>query len=109
MPEMSGCATDATFIDDFRTALNQARNMVQRLVSYRARYQGHLQPSPLVYTGYSPAETSPTTATSVTSPLLMNERDMDRSRTGVMSGLVTVLQRNMRVRYELDIVEVVRS
>lgn len=40
---------------------------------------------------------------------MLNERDMDRSRTGIMTSLVAILQRSLRVCYELDIVEVVRA
>ncbi|KAG8904203.1 hypothetical protein FRB99_002106 [Tulasnella sp. 403] len=94
--------------DDFRTALNQAKQLIQMLISYRARFASHLQPSPMTYSPYSPAEIS-SAVSSTSPPPLMNERDMDRSRTGIMSALVTILQRNLRVRYELDIVELVRA
>ncbi|KIO29376.1 hypothetical protein M407DRAFT_70503 [Tulasnella calospora MUT 4182] len=40
---------------------------------------------------------------------MLNERDIDRSRTGIMTSLVAILQRSLRVCYELDIVEVVRA
>ncbi|KAG9036760.1 hypothetical protein FRB95_008091 [Tulasnella sp. JGI-2019a] len=94
--------------DDFKTALNQASSFVQLLASYRARYQGHTQGSPLTYIAFSAGD-SPPASSSKSSPPILNDQDLDRSRTGVISAIVNILQRNLRVRYELDIVEVLRA
>lgn len=38
-----------------------------------------------------------------------NNADLERARVEAMTRLVTVLQRNLRVRYELDVEEVVKA
>ena len=35
--------------------------------------------------------------------------DVDRARADLINSLVSVMQRNIRVRYELDIVELIRA
>ncbi|KAG8875681.1 hypothetical protein FRB97_004816 [Tulasnella sp. 331] len=96
------------YSDKGKTTLNQASSLVQLLTTYRTRYQGHIQSSPLAYIAFSGGESSPASS-SRSSPPILNDQDLDRSRTGIISALVTILQRNLRVRYELDIVEVLRA
>ncbi|KAG9027306.1 hypothetical protein FS837_004314, partial [Tulasnella sp. UAMH 9824] len=99
--------------DDFKTTLSQARSLIQTLVSYRTLYPGHPSPSPLTLTSsstsYGDSDFSGGGSSSATSAPMLNERDMDRTRTGIMTSLVAILQRSLRVCYELDIVEVVRA
>jgi rapamycin-insensitive companion of mTOR len=95
--------------DDFRSVLGQARSMVKQLVAYRANYQGQAQPSPLSYTGFSPIDAPTNGSLPPNPPLLMNERDLDRSRTGLMTSLVSLLQKNLRIRYELVFEDVVEA
>ena len=38
-----------------------------------------------------------------------NSADLEKARVEAMTRLVTVLQRNLRVRYELDVEEVVKA
>lgn len=100
--------TQSLLSDDFKTALTQANSLVQLLITYRTRYHGHLQPSPVTYAAFSGGESSPASS-SKSSPPILNDVDMDRSRTGIITALISILQRNVRVRYELDGVEVVRA
>lgn len=98
--------------DDFKTTLSQARSLIQTLATYRTLYPGNPTPSPMTATSSNisyGSEFSGGGTSSGTSVPMMNERDMDRSRTGIMTSLVAILQRSLRVCYELDIVEVVRA
>ena len=76
------------YLDDFRTALNQASNCIQTLASV------------------SRPGTSPPTSL-ITSPA--NGDDLDRVRIDTMAKLIRILQRNLRVRYELNVAELVQS
>ena len=78
--------------DDFRTALQQASNHV-RTLSTLAR-SGTLSPTSLASTS--------------TTPSPPNEADLSRPRKDAMNQLITVLQRNLRVRYELSLSEVIQ-
>ncbi|KAG8959078.1 hypothetical protein FRC03_008460 [Tulasnella sp. 419] len=91
--------------DDFRTALNQATSLIQTLVSYQQRSSGNSFMIP------SPQQSTFTTSSdpSVSPQSVMNDLDVDRSRTFIMTDLVIVLQRNARVKYELDILEVMKG
>src|SRR5712675_196666 len=82
------------FEDDFRTILQQARGHVKTLIS-------------LSRTATSP----PTSPGSSTSPHTASLHDPETTRTRVdtMTKLITLLQRNLRVQYELDMVQVAHA
>ncbi|KAF7365155.1 hypothetical protein MVEN_00387000 [Mycena venus] len=77
--------------EDFRTALNNASTCIKSL-SALARNNA----------------TSPSAGSSSTSPTI-NAADVDRQRVEVMTQLVSILQRNLRVRYELNLTEVMQA
>ncbi|KAI9064633.1 hypothetical protein FKP32DRAFT_1648919 [Trametes sanguinea] len=89
--------------DDFRSAMHQANNAVKTLL-YLSRQQSHHQmnssaPSP---------STSPSTST-LPNPATATEAELNRARVETMAKLIHILQRNLRVRYELDVAEVVHA
>ncbi len=52
--------------------------------------------------------TSPSTS-SLPNPATATEAELNRARIGTMNKLIGILQRNLRVRYELDVAEVVHA
>jgi hypothetical protein len=82
--------------DDFRSALFHASNSIKTL-SLLARPAAH-----------SPGLTSASSA-SGHSPATTNPTDVDRTRIDTMAKLITILQRNMRVRYELNIEDLAQA
>lgn len=80
--------------DDFRTALQQASSYIRILAS-----AGNRAPT-------SPP-TSPT-ASSSSIPDVTTDAEANRIRADAMTRLIGVLQRNLRVRYELDVAQVVK-
>ncbi|KAG6337319.1 hypothetical protein ID866_1781 [Astraeus odoratus] len=76
--------------DDFRTALNQANSYIKSLTSV---------PRPVT----SPSSPSSTSSGSPASP------EQDRTRIDIMNKLVTLLQRNLRVRYEIHVPDLVQA
>ncbi|KAI0322355.1 Rapamycin-insensitive companion of mTOR, N-term-domain-containing protein [Amylostereum chailletii] len=79
--------------DDFRTALQQASSYIKLLASAG---RSHASPS-----------TSPSTSSAPDG--LMTDVDIARARTDAMSKLTVILQRNLRVRYEVDVAKVVQA
>ncbi|KAJ7761527.1 Rapamycin-insensitive companion of mTOR, N-term-domain-containing protein [Mycena maculata] len=79
--------------EDFRTALNNASTCIKSLA---ALARG---------TATSPI---PNTAASSSAPPI-NGADMDRQRIELMTKLVAILQRNLRVRYELNLADVMQA
>ncbi|KAG1745997.1 Rapamycin-insensitive companion of mTOR, N-term-domain-containing protein [Suillus paluster] len=77
--------------DDFRTALAQANACLKSLNSL------------------SRPVTSPPPASSPSSTSSISAADSDRSKIDIMNRLVCILQRNLRVRYELNLPEVVQA
>jgi hypothetical protein len=82
------------FKDDFRTILQQARGHVRTLIS-------------LSRTVTSP----PTSPTSPTAPQItsLHGPETTRARFVAMTKLIGLLQRNLRVQYELDVVQVAHA
>ena len=82
------------FKDDFRTTLQQARGHVKTLIS-------------LSRTVTSP----PTSPGSLIAAQATNLHDLETTRTRVdaMTKLIGLLQRNLRVQYELDVVQVAHA
>ena len=76
--------------DDFQTAMQQASGYIKTLSS------GRSVPSPA---------TSPSLSTALPSA----SDDVDKIRIDAMKRLTTVLQRNLRVRYELNVAQVVQA
>lgn len=79
--------------EDFRTALQEAMGYLRSLHKLSG-------PTPL-----SPS-TSPSTS-NITSAT--NDHELDRLRVDTMNHLIGVLQRNLRVRYDLNIPDVVQA
>ncbi|EPQ54453.1 hypothetical protein GLOTRDRAFT_116357 [Gloeophyllum trabeum ATCC 11539] len=77
--------------DDFHTALNHAITCIRTLASL-GRASGSQSPSP---------------STSTTKPSPSTELEIDAARVDAMNRLVGILQRNLRVRYAVNISEVV--
>ena len=48
-------------------------------------------------------------SSSQTIPLMGDQRELDRARIDAMETLVSILKRNTRVRYEIDVVELVKA
>ncbi len=82
------------FEDDFRTILQQAWGHVRTLLSLS---RAATSPSA------SPGASTPTQAISLHDP------ETNRARIEAMTKLIGLLQRNLRVQYELDVVQVVRA
>jgi large subunit ribosomal protein L17e len=82
------------FKDDFRTILQLARGHIRTLIS-------------LSRTVNSP----PTSPGSSTAPQATSLHDPEATRTRIdaMNKLIVLLQRNLRVQYELDVVQVVHA
>ncbi|KAG1808998.1 Rapamycin-insensitive companion of mTOR, N-term-domain-containing protein [Suillus variegatus] len=77
--------------DDFRTALAQANSCIKSLSSL------------------SRPITSPPPASSPSSTSSNSAADNDRSRIDIMNRFVCILQRSLRVRYEVNLPEVVQA
>ena len=89
--------------DDFRTAMHQARSAIKALLHLSRQYPyshpGSSAPSP---------SASPSTST-LPNVLTASEAELNRARIETMARLIGILQRNLRVRYELDVAEVVHA
>lgn len=81
-------------LDDSRTVLQQASAYIRALSSIG---RPHASPS-----------TSPSTSSIPASPP-GHDNDGTRLRIEAMTRLITILQRNLRVRYELDVAQVVQA
>ncbi|KAI0789744.1 Rapamycin-insensitive companion of mTOR, N-term-domain-containing protein [Abortiporus biennis] len=77
--------------DDFRTALQQASTFIRNLSSTSSL---NLSPS-----------NGPSTSTSSN----LEEPELSRSRIQIMNQLINVLQRNLRVRYEIVVADVIQA
>ncbi|KAJ7675763.1 Rapamycin-insensitive companion of mTOR, N-term-domain-containing protein [Mycena polygramma] len=80
--------------EDFRTALNNASTCIKSLAALaRANV------------------VSPVSGASGSSsaPPIVNAADVDRQRVEIMTKLVSILQRNLRVRYELNLTDVMQA
>ncbi|EGN98236.1 hypothetical protein SERLA73DRAFT_169260 [Serpula lacrymans var. lacrymans S7.3] len=80
--------------EDFRTALHHAITCIKSLSSLSRPIT-----SP-------PASTSPSSSNGI---IGINGQDADRTRIEIMNRLVGILQRNLRVRYELHLSELVQA
>ncbi|KAF8503219.1 Rapamycin-insensitive companion of mTOR, N-term-domain-containing protein [Hysterangium stoloniferum] len=76
--------------DDFRTAMTLATTQIARLVVHSR-----------------PVSTTPRSPR--LGPLSAEEQESDTSRIEAMDTLVSVLKRNTRVRYEIDVVELLKA
>ena len=88
--------------EDFRSAMQQANACMRTLLSSYHAASAAQSPS-----GASPS-TSPSTS-AMPNMAAANSADLEKARVEAMTRLVTVLQRNLRVRYELDVEEVVKA
>lgn len=84
-------------IDDFRTALHHASNHIKSLSAL-----GRSVP-----TSPPPSATSSSSNSSQLQPL--SSAEVDRQRIDTMSKLTKILQRNLRVRYELNAEELIQA
>jgi rapamycin-insensitive companion of mTOR len=87
-------------IDDYKTALSHATSYVRTLATMPRTF-GTRSPPP---TGVSSPLLS---ASSVLTPGF--DGDIDRARADLIHSLVSVMQRNIRIRYEMDIVELIKA
>ncbi|EMD39883.1 hypothetical protein CERSUDRAFT_112137 [Gelatoporia subvermispora B] len=88
--------------DDFRTAMHQAHSALRTLTSL-ARPASSSQPTTPASPSTSPSSSTPPTVAS------LSDAAKTRARIEAMALLIGILQRNLRVCYELDIVEVVHA
>ncbi|OCH89904.1 hypothetical protein OBBRIDRAFT_793801 [Obba rivulosa] len=88
--------------DDFRTSMHQAHSALRTLTSL-ARPSAPSQPTTPASPSTSPSSSTPPIAGS------LSDAARTRARLEAMGNLIGVLQRSLRVRYELDIVEVVQA
>ncbi len=89
--------------DDFRSAMHQANSAIKSLLLL-SRQQSYGQSSS---SAASPS-TSPSTST-LPNPATATDAELSRARIENMAKLIALLQRNLRVRYELDVGEVVHA
>ncbi|THH20076.1 hypothetical protein EW146_g1188 [Bondarzewia mesenterica] len=80
--------------DDFRTVLHQASGHVKTLLS-----SGR---------SFSTTPTSPSSSSSPASPLF-SEEEVNCTRIGAMTKLIDIFKQHLRVRYELDVAQVVQA
>ncbi|KAI0775530.1 Rapamycin-insensitive companion of mTOR, N-term-domain-containing protein [Trametes elegans] len=99
----AGWKEEGTERDDFRSAMHQANSAIKNLV-HLSRHHSHSHANSAVP---SPS-TSPSTST-LPNPATATEAELNRARVDTMAKLITILQRNLRVRYELDVGEVVHA
>ncbi|KZS93708.1 hypothetical protein SISNIDRAFT_454123 [Sistotremastrum niveocremeum HHB9708] len=109
--------------DDFRTAINHANQCLKTLSVY-ARHPSAT--SPLTPPSASSSGSAPNSILSMSNSngilgsaglsngttaggVPTSEIDLDKARADVMNRLVGIMQRNLRVRYEVDINDVVRG
>lgn len=85
------CADPDSPSDDFRTALNQANSYIKSLASVPRQVQ------------------LPSSPSSTSSSSVQTSSEQDRTRVDIMNKLVTLLQRNMRVRYEIAVEELAQA
>ena len=90
-------------IDDFRTAMTLATTQINRLLTTWSGITLVSPESPRLASRVSPLVSQTPQAT-----LPTDEEKLDRSRIEAMDTLVSVLKRNTRVRYEIDVVEVIK-
>lgn len=88
--------------EDFRSAMQQANSCIKSLLSL-SRQTAPLQSSAALSPSTSPSSSA------LPNPTSANLVELNRSRIDAMTRLIGVLQRNLRVRYELDIAEVVQA
>lgn len=86
--------------DDYKTALSHATSYVRTLASMPRTFGPRSPP----LTGVS----SPLTSTSSVLTLGF-DGDVDRARADLIHSLVSVMQRNIRIRYDMDIVELIKA
>lgn len=91
------------YSDDFRTAMHQANSAIKALVLLSRQ---HSYDHPASSAG-SPS-TSPSIST-LPNPATASEVELSRARIENMAKLIGLLQRNVRVKYELDVGEVVHA
>ena len=89
--------------DDFRSAMHQANNAIKTLLHLSRQHSHNHSTSSIP----SPS-TSPSTST-LPNPATATEAELNRARIETMNKLIGILQRNLRVRYELDVAEVVHA
>ena len=89
--------------DDFRSTMHQANSAVKALLMLSRPSHSHSSAIP------SPS-TSPSTST-LNLPNLATapESEINRARIETMNKLIGILQRSLRMRYELDVAEVVHA
>ena len=93
---VSSCVRPRTqcFAEDFRSALHQASSCIKALHKFASSSSSVSPPH------------SPSSSTALN---LSSDVDIDRARTDVMTQLTAVLKRNLRVRYEMNISDVVQA
>ena len=90
--------------DDFRSIMHQANSSLKALQILARQSQSHSHSS-------SSAPSPSTSPSSSTLPNLAtaSEAEISRARIEPMNKLIDILQRNVRVRYELDVADVVHA
>nr|VWP00964.1 Guanyl nucleotide exchange factor Sql2 [Ganoderma boninense] len=85
--------------DDFHSAMYHANGAIRTLLHLSRQHEHPSAPSP---------STSPSTST-LPNLATATDAELNRARVEAMNKLIGTLQRNLRVRYELEIGEVVRA
>ncbi|TFK61396.1 hypothetical protein BDN72DRAFT_805030 [Pluteus cervinus] len=80
--------------EDFRSALQNATNLLKTLIS------------PLPSSAISPSSTSSTSPSTSKVPQGLNSLDINRQRIDLMGRVIAILRRHLRVRYELNLSDV---
>lgn len=96
------CCTPTAHIlssDDFHSAMYHANGAIRTLLHLARQHEHPSAPSP---------STSPSTST-LPNVATATDAELNRARVEAMNKLIGTLQRNLRVRYELEIGEVVRA
>ncbi|KAL6304381.1 Rapamycin-insensitive companion of mTOR, N-term-domain-containing protein [Sparassis latifolia] len=88
--------------DDFRSVMHLATSCMRSL-SAMSRQNSVAQP----FASISPS-TSPSSS-AIPNPASANDAELNRARIDTMARLIDILKRNLRVRYELDIGEVIQA
>ncbi len=82
----------SAYSEDFRTALQEAMGYLRTLHKLAG-------PNPL----------SPPTSPSSSNLTIPSETELNKTRVDTMNRLINVLQRNLRVRYDLNVPDVVQA
>lgn len=81
-------------VEDFRSAVQQAAGYIRTLHTLNNQ---------------STATSPPNSPSSSTAPTVPSDADIMRSRVEAMNSLIDIMQRNLRVRYDINIPDVVQA